>query len=73
MRETASLRSGLCIIPYINTFLMDNALECLVMCATYTQDGNLPVYCAAASGHLELVKYLLDLQPETISVNGYVS
>ncbi|XP_065195348.1 uncharacterized protein LOC135826676 [Sycon ciliatum] len=35
------------------------------------QDGSLPVYCAAANGHLELVKYLLDLQPETISVNGY--
>ena len=73
MRETASLRSGLCIIPNISTFLMDNAYECLVVCATFTQNGDLPVHLAAWNGHLELVKYLLDLQPDTISAKNGVS
>ena len=43
------------------------------MCVTCTQHGNLPVHRAAFGGHLELVKYLLDLQPDTISAKNDVS
>ena len=43
------------------------------MCVTCTQYGNLPVHRAAFGGHLELVKYLLDLQPDTISAKTDVS
>ena len=43
------------------------------MCVTCTQDGDLPVHRAAYKGKLDVVKYLLDLQPDTISVKSNVS
>ena len=43
------------------------------MCVAYTQYDDLPVHNAACEGHLELVKYLLDLQPDTISAKNNVS
>ena len=43
------------------------------MCVTCTQDSDLPVHLAAWKGHVEVVKYLLELQPDMISVKGMVS
>ena len=43
------------------------------MCVTCTQDGGLPVHYAAYNGKLDVVKYLLDLQPDTIAVKNNVS
>ena len=43
------------------------------MCATCTQSGDLPVHNAASKGHLEGVKYLLNVQPDTISAKNDVS
>ena len=37
---------------------------------TCTQTGDLPVHDAADTGHLEVVKYLLDVQPDMVSVEG---
>ena len=52
---------------------MDKDQECLVMCVTCTQRGELPVHLAAYNGKLDVVKCLLDLQPDTISVKNNVS
>ena len=57
----------------MRTFLMDKDQECLVMCVTCTQRGELPVHLAAYNGKLDVVKCLLDLQPDTISVKNNVS
>ena len=43
------------------------------MCVTCTQVGDLPVHHAAWNGKLDVVKCLLDLQPDTISVKNNVS
>ena len=43
------------------------------MCVTCTQNGEIPVHYATDKGHLEVVKYLLDLQPDTISAKNDVS
>ena len=43
------------------------------MCVTCTQDGDIPVHRAAFGGHLEVVKYLLDLQPNMIFAKNDVS
>ena len=40
---------------------------------TCTQAGEIPVHGAASGGHLEVVKYLLELQPETVSAKNNVS
>ena len=42
------------------------------MCVTCAQGGNLPVHLAALKGHVEVVKYLLELQPDTLSVKDKV-
>ena len=71
--DDASLHSELYVIFNMSTFLMDKDQECLVMCVTCTQDGDLPVNRAAWSGKQDVVKCLLDLQPDTISVKNNVS
>ena len=43
------------------------------MCVSCTQAGDLPVHLAACKGKLDVVKYLLDLQRDTISVKNNVS
>ena len=40
---------------------------------TCTQLGQIPVHHAAFGGHLEVVKYLLELQPKTVSAEDNVS
>ena len=43
------------------------------MCVTCIQTGGLPVHLAARNGKLDVVKCLLDLQSDTISVKDNVS
>ena len=43
------------------------------MCVTCIQEGDLPVHCAAYNGKLDVVKCLLDVQSDTISVKNNVS
>ena len=71
--DHASHHSELYVIFNMSTFLMDKDQECLVMCVTCTQRGYLPVHCAAHNGKLDVVKYLLDIQSDTISVKSTVS
>ena len=71
--DHASLHSELYVIFNMSTFLMDKDQECLVMCVTCTQRGYLPVHLAAHNGKLDVVKYLLDIQSDTISVKNNVS
>ena len=46
-------------------------MSCFVF--TCTQYSDLPVHRAADNGHLDVVKYLVDLQPDTVSVKDKVS
>ena len=71
--DHASLHSELYVIFNMSSFLMDKDQECLVMCVTCTQEDSLPVHMAARNGKLDVVKCLLDLQPDTISVKNNVS